>query len=172
MNGNGRTKRVGRKKKSGGLSPQQEKFCQEYIKDSNGTQAAIRAGYSPNGASNRGAMLMRSPVIREYIQKIQAKAAQKADVTAEKILRELWGIASRQGDRPGSSAERHKIESLKICAGILGLNRENVRVTTEDRGVKVSEMGWSLSKQRSILADIRRVKESRQILSDGDDEMS
>ena len=36
--------------KKGKLTARQRRFCSEYPIDLNGTQAAIRAGYSPNGA--------------------------------------------------------------------------------------------------------------------------
>lgn len=32
------------------LTPKQEKFCAEYIKDGNATQASLRAGYSKKTA--------------------------------------------------------------------------------------------------------------------------
>jgi phage terminase small subunit len=43
------------------LSPKQERFIQEYLVDLNGTQAAIRAGYSVHTAASIGWELLRNP---------------------------------------------------------------------------------------------------------------
>ena len=40
------------------LNPRQAAFVREYLVDLNGTQAAIRAGYSPNGADVQAIRLL------------------------------------------------------------------------------------------------------------------
>ncbi|UEM24795.1 terminase small subunit (plasmid) [Skermanella mucosa] len=55
------------------LTPRQEEFCQAMsIAGVGGAEAARRAGYSPNGAKQRGAFLMRQPEIRLRIDAIRA----------------------------------------------------------------------------------------------------
>jgi phage terminase small subunit len=41
-----------------GLTPKQEAFVVEYLRDLNATQAAIRAGYSRRTAKQQGARLL------------------------------------------------------------------------------------------------------------------
>lgn len=79
-----------------GLTPKQERFCQEYMVDLNGTQAAIRAGYSKNGADIAAIRLLGNTSCAAYIQSIQAKLAKKFEVTQDRILREyaLLGFSS------------------------------------------------------------------------------
>lgn len=43
----------------------QERFCQEYIKDLNGAQAAIRAGYSAKSAKETASRMLSYPAVRE-----------------------------------------------------------------------------------------------------------
>ncbi|ENG5503925.1 terminase small subunit, partial [Yersinia enterocolitica] len=40
------------------LTPKQELFCREYLKDLNATQAAIRAGYSEKTAQVQSSRLL------------------------------------------------------------------------------------------------------------------
>ena len=76
-----------------GLSDKQLNFCREYVKDFNGTQAAIRAGYSKNGASVQATTLLGNPKIQERISTLANNAAEKQEVTAERIIAEFAKIA-------------------------------------------------------------------------------
>lgn len=64
-----------------GLTPKQQRFVQEYAVDLNGTQAAIRAGYSPKTARSIASETLQRPAIQkalrahgEYLQKLTAVA--------------------------------------------------------------------------------------------------
>ena len=50
------------------LNDQQEKFCREYLKDLNGTQAAIRAGYSKKTANAIACRLFTYVYIQKKIE--------------------------------------------------------------------------------------------------------
>lgn len=75
------------------LSPKQERFCQEYMKDLNATQAAIRAGYSEKTADPQGPRLLGKVRIKERIAELQEKLQKKTDITVERVLNELSYIA-------------------------------------------------------------------------------
>lgn len=74
------------------LSPKQLRFCLEYIKDSNATQAAIRAGYSENSAGPQGSRLLSLPKVKTYIVSQTTKIVEKAGITADKVLREMAAV--------------------------------------------------------------------------------
>lgn len=74
------------------LNPRQRRFIDEYLKDLNATAAVIRAGYSANGASVQGHLLLRHPKVSEEIAKRQKKMADKYEITREKVIRELAKI--------------------------------------------------------------------------------
>jgi phage terminase small subunit len=75
------------------LSPRRQRFVNEYLIDLNGTQAAIRAGYSPAAAQEQASRLLSFAMVKEEIARKQAELAMKSAITAEKVLKELGKIA-------------------------------------------------------------------------------
>ena len=75
------------------LSPKQEVFVQEYLKDLNATQAAIRAGYSEKTAYRIGSELLHKTSVREAVEKGRAKRAERTEITADRVVTELAKIA-------------------------------------------------------------------------------
>lgn len=71
------------------LNPKHQAFVSEFLKDRNGTQAAIRAGYSSKGASVQATRLLANVNIRAEIAKATDRAANKAQVTLEEVIGEL-----------------------------------------------------------------------------------
>lgn len=71
-----------------------ERFAREYVKDHNGTQAAIRAGYA-KGTSARvqGARLLTNADIRARVEELNQKTLRQADITAERVMLELARLA-------------------------------------------------------------------------------
>ena len=75
------------------LTPKQRRFVNEYCVDENATQAAIRAGYSENGAGVQGHELLKNIKIKEAIAERMADVAVAASITPEMVLREWAKIA-------------------------------------------------------------------------------
>jgi len=73
------------------LTPKQRLFIKEYLIDKNATAAAIRAGYSKKAATQIGAENRRKPYIKEIIDKAIKELEWKAEVSAERVLRE-WAL--------------------------------------------------------------------------------
>ena len=71
------------------LNHQQSRFCLEYLKDYNATQAAIRAKYSKRTASEQAYDLLRKPQIQEEILKREREIQNRITVTKEKIMKEM-----------------------------------------------------------------------------------
>lgn len=80
---------------SGKLTPQQEMFCQEYIVDYNGTQAAIRAGYSEKTADVQAVRLLRNVKVLSRVRAIQKERLEKLAVTQESVILKLLEIYDR-----------------------------------------------------------------------------
>jgi len=68
------------------------RFRKEYAIDQNATQAAIRAGYSPKSAYSQGSRLLRNDEMRACIQADQIELAEKAGISASRVLNELGKI--------------------------------------------------------------------------------
>jgi len=71
------------------LKLKHQRFVSEYVIDFNGTQAAIRAGYSPRSASSIAERLLRKDEIRAALDAL----ARRAEINAERVLQERASIA-------------------------------------------------------------------------------
>lgn len=71
------------------LTDKQEIFCQEYIKDLNATQAAIRAGYSERTANRIGTENLSKLVIEKRIQELKDKRVQRTKIDADYMTKTL-----------------------------------------------------------------------------------
>lgn len=76
------------------LTPQQELFCQAYALDPNGTQAAIKAGYSENSARQIASENLSKPYIQDRVNELLCDRARAMRVTADAVLAELHRIAT------------------------------------------------------------------------------
>lgn len=81
--------------KSISLTPKQERFRQEYIKDLNATQAAIRAGYSQKTAREQAARMLSKVSIQEHVTELVQKVADKNELSAEWVLNNLKEVVER-----------------------------------------------------------------------------
>lgn len=86
--------RVGRVNDTG-LNDRQLRFCQEYVIDFNGLQAAIRAGYSEKSAKEIAAENLTKPNIQAKISELQNKVAEKLGINAEWITQRFKEISDR-----------------------------------------------------------------------------
>lgn len=75
------------------LTAKQKLFCQEYLVDLNGTQAAIRSGYSAKTAQEQSSRLLSNVMICSTIERLLQKRQKKVEVTADDILHELLILA-------------------------------------------------------------------------------
>lgn len=75
------------------LTPKQEKFIDEYLKDLNGTQAAIRAGYSPRSANEMAARLLAKDSISSEIASRRQKLSDDCGITRERVVKEMARLA-------------------------------------------------------------------------------
>lgn len=75
------------------MTPKQALFVAEYLKDLNGTQAAIRAGYSAKTAGTQAEQLLRKLEIAEAVKAGQSEQLAAAGVTAQKVKDRLALLA-------------------------------------------------------------------------------
>ena len=70
-----------------------EKFCHEYIKDMNATQAAIRTGYSEKTANRIGSRLLSNVDIKTRVAELREAYFNENIMTAQQVEYELTRIA-------------------------------------------------------------------------------
>jgi phage terminase small subunit len=75
------------------LSGRQCRFCAEYIKNFNGKQAAILAGYSRKTAEVQASRLLRNVKVQREIQAICERAMRKLAIEAESIIAQCIRLA-------------------------------------------------------------------------------
>jgi phage terminase small subunit len=75
------------------LTAQQERFCQEFLKDLNQTHAAGRADYSKKSAKSVASRLMDDPRIQERIKTLMQARSKRTDISVDKVLKEIAKIA-------------------------------------------------------------------------------
>lgn len=74
------------------MTKKQRIFIEEYLIDLNATQAAIRAGYSPETAGSIGSENLKKPEIRARIDKAMAERSRRTGITQDRVLMELAKI--------------------------------------------------------------------------------
>lgn len=68
-------------------------FADEYLKDMNGKQAAIRAGYSEATAQSSSSRLLLDVEVRQYIAHRMEERSIKTEITQERVLEEFAASA-------------------------------------------------------------------------------
>ncbi|HQG22619.1 MAG TPA: terminase small subunit, partial [Smithellaceae bacterium] len=71
------------------ITDRMKKFVDEYLIDFNATQAAIRAGYSPDTANEQGSQLLARPDIRELVAEGQKAIAERTQTFQDNAVDEL-----------------------------------------------------------------------------------
>lgn len=111
------------------LSEKQRRFVAEYLIDLNGTQAAIRAGYSAKTAQEQSSRLLSNVMIAHAISDGAGKHIRKAEITAQDVLEGLHLEATRVGEGSSHGArvsawgllgKYHKLFTDRIEAEISG----------------------------------------------------
>lgn len=74
------------------MTKKQKRFVEEYLIDLNATQAAIRAGYSPDTAGSIGAENLKKPEIKSRIDKEMAERSRRTGINQDRVLQELARI--------------------------------------------------------------------------------
>ena len=127
------------------LSPKMRRFVAEYMKDQNGTQAAIRAGYSKRTANEQAVRILAHPEVHKRIE----QKLQKYEVTAERVIAELGRLAFsdlRQLYAPDGQLKPQAEWPEDIARAVAGVEQEEI-------------FEWdNEAKERKNIGDLRKVK--------------
>jgi len=82
-----------RPSKKSKLTAKRKRFCREWIIDRNGTQAAVRSGYSEKTANEQAAQLLADTSVQKEIARLEAAQNKRLDITADKVKAEIAKIA-------------------------------------------------------------------------------
>jgi phage terminase small subunit len=75
------------------MADKHKRFCEEYMIDLNGKQAAIRTGYSEDRAEVTASELLARDDVKEYLILLKKQASEKLQIKGERVLKEYASIA-------------------------------------------------------------------------------
>lgn len=102
------------------LIPKKQRCVEEYLVDSNATQAAIRAGYSEKTAQQTGSENLLKPVIAAAIEAGHKILQERCAVSVESLTEELEAARlSAMADKKGASAAVSAIMGKAKLHGLL-----------------------------------------------------
>jgi phage terminase small subunit len=116
------------------MTEKQKRFCVEYLKDLNATQAAIRAGYSVKTASEIGYEYLRKPQIQEYINN-ELEDVLKCTKTSlkKRIIDELETMAfDPMIDEDSKIRPNDKIKSLDLLGKYCSIFVDKVELSIDN----------------------------------------
>lgn len=76
-----------------GLTVRQAAFVREYIIDNNGSQAALRAGYSPSSVGSLSCTLLANPKVADAVAIARAQRLARVNLEADTVLQEMSILA-------------------------------------------------------------------------------
>jgi len=100
------------------LTDKQKRFCEEYLIDSNATQAYIRAGYSENGAKESACKLLTNSNIQTLLSELRSKQERRTQITADKIIQEFALMAFEELTKETRFSKLKALESLAKIKGL------------------------------------------------------
>ncbi len=116
------------------LTPKQERFCVEYVKDCNGRRAAIAAGYAESSAHVQASQNLIKPNIASRIEVLAAQRTQRTELNREMVLSRLI-MEAHDENNPGAV----RVQALTQLGRHLGLFTDKLDITTNLREIALSE---------------------------------
>ncbi|MEQ8710235.1 MAG: terminase small subunit [Rhodospirillales bacterium] len=141
-------KAEGKGQRKSGLTAKQAKFVEEYCIDQNGTQAALRAGYSEKTAYSIASENLRKPEISAVILERMAEHRARCESSIDGLTRKLWDICTAAMHRNQNSAAVQAVMAIARLHGFLNKDANN------------GELGFDLA--AAILEGHKRVRELRE----------
>ena len=74
------------------LTEKERIFADEYIKTTNATQSAIKAGYSKRTARSKGSQLLTKVNIMQYIDEVMGERSKDTIASADEVMEMLTAI--------------------------------------------------------------------------------
>lgn len=144
-----------------GMTAQQRLFVEEYLKDLNGTQAAIRAKYSQATAQQISCRLLHTPAIAEAIEQAMAERTALLKIDVNRVLYGLILLAEsdiedyevdettgrltlREG-APRHATRAVSSKTIKLVYKPDGTITKDIKITLESKNTALANLGRYLA---------------------------
>ena len=154
------------------LTPQQKRFCDEYMLDLCGAAAAVRANYAPGAAKETASRLLTNNNVRAYVDIMMAERSARVGVNADRVVRELARIAfanpAKVVAEDGSILDTATEDDLAAISAIKVKTTHSKAGVTVEREVRFTDKNKSLEllmRHAGMLIDKKQVDVHQQISS-------
>ena len=147
-------------RKSSELTPKEQIFVREYLKDGNGTRSAICAGYSQKSAHVKASKLLKKAKVSQELTRLRGKLLEKLEISAERVLQGLAELAffdpRKMFNPDGSMKKLTEMDDVTVHA-LAGMDVEKLfkhfgkgqaeevgtitKVRLADRGLNLERLG-------------------------------
>ena len=143
------------------MTAKQRRFVEEYLIDHNATQAAIRAGYSENGAKSAGSRLLANVNVGPAVEKAIAERSGRTGITQDYVLNGLKENADRamqaievfdkEGNATGEWVWNGNVanQAFKLLGDALGMFKTGITIETPG-GVLIAPLASSPDEWETI----------------------
>ncbi len=111
------------------LNPRQDRFVDEYLLDGNGTQAAIKAGFSPATAAQQASRLLRNVKVQQAIGERQRQLAEKRQWDRERLVSEAESNLHLAREHKQMGSANGALELIGRVTGLLNEKQQQQTVT-------------------------------------------
>lgn len=125
------------------LNQKQKRFCEEYVRLGNATQAAIEAGYSKKTAYSQGQRLLKNVEVQNYIAELNEDLKKDSIAGADEVLQFLTSVMR----------EEQTEEVLRLDGEGVQV-KETIKVQPKDR-IKAAEL---IGKRYALFTDKKEVE--------------
>lgn len=130
-----------------GLSERQKRFAEYFLAEPNAAKAAIRAGYSENGAAQTGYRLQRKPEMQAYLDEKLEHMREERVADAEEVLAFYTSVMRQR-------VHDQKAFTLR-CEGVL--KEDGARTITREDSVKTVDMPPTIREAMDAAAILAKV---------------
>jgi len=142
------------------LNIRQAKFIKAYIETNDPAEAAIRSGYSPNGALQTGRRLLKNVHIDQALRLASQRAVDRVSTTLDRAVGTEEWIVERLveiiEDRDGNTQQRDRIASLSLLSKRLTSFRDPSILVQNQHNQIVIPDGTSIEDLRNLKESLRR----------------
>ena len=120
------------------LTARQMRFVDEYLKDLNATQAAIRAGYAAKTANANAARIMVNDGIQEAIEARQQTRVERVELEQDWVVNELRKVAQKclpvedDDGKPIANIVNVGVKALELLGRHQGIFIDKREITGKD----------------------------------------